>query len=434
MQHKSSNDQPSSIPGPDDITYIQLDNGITVLIRSNFNSPSVSVSGYLATGALSDPDQKLGLADFTASALMRGTTNRDFLNIYDALEAVGASLGYNGATHTTGFGGKSLAEDLTLLLEILAETLLTPTFPGQQVMRLRAQLLTNLAIRTQDTREMASLAFDQIVYQGHPYSRPEDGYPETVQNISREDLAAFHETHYGPRGMVIAIVGAVEPQAAINHVEHYLGQWQNLNQIGPPELPTVSHLEKEIIQKVEIPGKSQADIVLGVAGPARKSPDYLAAMLGNSILGQFGMMGRIGDVVRERAGLAYYAYSSLSGGLGPGPWSVLAGVNPENIPRAVDLIRDEIKRFRTDPVSTEELEDSKSNFIGRLPLSLESNSGVAGALLNLERYGLGLDYYQRFSSLVKAVTIEDVLRTAAVYFKPNSLAIGIAGSGIEVDS
>jgi len=173
---------------------------------------------------------------------------------------------------------------------------------------------------------------------------------------------------------------------------------------------------------------------MGVAGPHRKSPDYLAAMLGNSILGQFGMMGRIGDVVREKAGLAYYAYSSVSGGLGPGPWSVMAGVNPENITQAVDLCREEIHRFSTEPVSQEELNDSKSNFIGRLPLSLESNSGVAGALINIARYDLGLDYYQRFSDLVNAVTIEDILRTAEKYFFKTPLAIGIAGTGVNTVS
>ena len=434
MKPRSNKEHFSSIPGPDDITFKELGNGIKIVTRTNFNSPSVSLSGYLATGALFDPDDQLGLADFTASALLRGTTNRDFMTIYGALESVGASLGFNSGTHTTGFGGKSLAEDLPLLLETLSETLQYPTFPGQQVLRLRAQLLTSLAVRAQDTREMASLAFDQMVFKDHPYSRPEDGYPETIQNIAREDLISFHKNHYGPRGMVIAIVGAVDPQRAVDQVEKHLGKWQNPEQKELPDLPPLTSIQEETIQRVEIPGKSQADIVMGVPGPARKSSDYLAAMLGNNILGQFGMMGRIGDVVREKAGLAYYAYSSVSGGLGPGPWSVMAGVNPENVLQAVDLIREEIHRFSAEPVSKDELNDSKSNYIGRLPLSLESNSGVAGALLNIARYDLGLDYYQRFSDLVNAVTIEDILRTAEKYFVKTPLAIGIAGTGVNTDS
>ena len=116
------------------------------------------------------------------------------------------------------------------------------------------------------------------------------------------------------------------------------------------------------------------------------------------------MMGRIGDVVREQAGLAYYAYSSLSGGMGPGPWSVSAGVAPENVEQAIELIKSEIKRFVSEPVSAEELSDSQANFVGRVPLALESNAGVAGALLNLERYKLGMDYYRNYAEQINAIT------------------------------
>ena len=417
----------SALPGADDITREQLENGIVVLTRPNFNSPSVMVSGYLAAGGIFDPAEKLGLADFTASALMRGTHKRDFQSIYDALESAGASLGFSGATHTASFNGKALAEDLPLLLELLTEALLEPVFPGQQVARLKAQLLTGLAMRAQDTHEMASLTFDQIVYANHPYGRPEDGFPETVEKIHREDLIEFHKKHYGPQGMVISIVGAVKPVDAVQWVRAALGNWKNPDQPQPPELPALAPLVDSVTQKFSIPGKSQSDVVVGAAGPARSAPDFIAASLGNSVLGQFGMMGRIGDVVREQAGLAYYAYSGLSGGLGPGPWSVAAGVDPENVDEAVDLICAEIERFVTQPVSAEELSDSQANFVGRLPLALESNGGVAGALLNLERYDLGLDYYRDYAEQINAVTVEDVLAAAQHYLDPNKLAIAVAG-------
>ena len=385
------------------------------------------INGYLPAGGLFDPDDKLGLADFTASALMRGTAQHTFQEMYDLLESVGASLGVGGGTHTTSFSGKALAEDLDLLLELLAECLRQPVFPADQVERLRAQLLTGLAIRAQDTGEMASLAFDQMVYAGHPYSRPEDGYPETIQAITQADLVEFHRRHYGPRGLVIAVVGGVEPAQAVEKVARALGDWQNPVQPEPPALPALSPLEHTVTRKVTIPGKYQTDLVLGVAGPPRRSPDYMAASLGNSVLGQFGMMGRIGDVVREQAGLAYYAYSSLSGGLGPGPWAISAGVDPANVTQAIDLICQEIARFVREPVTAEELADSQANFIGRLPLSLESNGGVAGALINLERYDLGLDYYRRYPDMVRAVTPELVLEAARRYLDPDRLGIAIAG-------
>jgi zinc protease len=148
------------------------------------------------------------------------------------------------------------------------------------------------------------------------------------------------------------------------------------------------------------------------------------------VLGQFGMMGRIGDIVREQSGLAYHASASLNAGIDVGTWEVSAGVNPANLEKAIDLILKELKRFISAPVTKLELQDSKSSYIGRLPLSLESNAGVAGALLNMERFQLGLDYFQKYVSRVEAVTAEQVLITAQKYLNLETLAIvssGIAG-------
>jgi zinc protease len=416
-----------ALPGPQDIHRTVLNNGITVLARANFNSPSVFIHGYLATGSLFDPDEKLGLADFTASALLRGIAQHDFQQIYELLESSGASLGFAGGTHTSSFSGKALSEDLDLLLELLGEALRFPTFPPEHVDRLRAMLLTGLAVRAQDTGEMASLTFDQIVYAGHPYSRPEVGYPETIAAIHRQDLISFHKQTYGPNNMVIAVVGAVDPRQAVDRVSAALGDWENPSQPDLPLLPEVNYLNKPVTQKVALSGKSQADLVMGVPGPARRSPDFLSAAIANNILGQFGLFGRIGEAVRVKAGLAYYAYSSLSGGLGPGPWTAAAGVDPTHVDRVIALIIDEVTRMINEPVSLEELEDTQANFIGRLPLSLESNGGVAGALINLERHQLGLDYYQQYPVLVRAVNVQDVLSVAQNYLLPERFGIAVAG-------
>ncbi len=421
----------NTFPGSDDITRVELENGIVILSRANFNSPSVVVSGYMPAGGLFDPDEKLGLADFTVSALMRGTIARSFQEIFDALESAGASLSFSGATHTIGFSAKSLAEDLDLLLELLSEALQGPAFPDDQVERLRTQLMTSLALRSQDTGEMASMAFDQLVYDGHPYSRPEDGYPETIQRITIEDISEFHGKHYGPNGMVIAVVGAVDPQTAIEKVNGRFGEWENHEQPAPPALPPYRPLTKIDRKSITIPGKFQSDVILGTVGPRRKSDDFLPAALGNSVLGQFGMMGRLGEVVREKAGLAYHVSSSMSGGLGPGPWYISAGVAPENVDKAIDLIRGEITRFVSEPISAQELSDSQSNFIGRLPLSLESNAGVAAALTNLERYQLSLDYYRDYPGLIRGITAENVLKTAQNYLDPDRLAIATAGPELD---
>jgi zinc protease len=419
--------QRSALPGPDNIYREVLPNGITIVTRSNFNSPSVVVTGFFDAGAIFDSDEKLGLADYVTSALMRGTKKRSFDQIYHDLESVGASLGFSSGVHKSGFNGRSLAEDLPLLLGLLSEVLTQPAFPKAEIEKLRAQILTGLAIRAEDTADMASMLFDAILFKDHPYSRPEDGFPETIKRIMRDDLVNFHREHYGPCGMVIAIVGAVKPEEAVSQVERALGGWQVKGQKEVPELPALKRLKKTVSKHHRIRGKSQSDIIIGTNGPTRRDPEFMSALLGNNVLGQFGMMGRIGEVVREKSGLAYYAYSSLSAGIGPGSWEVSAGVNPQNVKKVSDLILEELKRFVQDGVTKEELADSKANFIGRLPLSLESNGGVANALLNIERHNLGLDYYLRYADLVNDVTCEDVLTSARKFIDIEKLAVAVAG-------
>jgi len=421
----------TSLPGPDDIIRNELENGITLLVRPNFNTLSVSITGYLMAGSLYEPQEKMGLADFVSSCLMRGTAKRSFQDIYHKLESIGASLSFSGGTHTAGFAGKSLGDDFQTLIRTIAAALREPTFPEDHVERVRSQLLTALDMRVQNTSEMASITFDEIIYPDHPYQYPEDGYPDTISLIKRQDLIGFHNQHYGPQAMVIAVTGAVKPDVVIQAIGEQLGDWTNKNQPPVATVPPAPQLDETVRRHFTIPDKSQADIVLGAAGPSRRSQDFYPAKVGNSVLGQFGMMGRIGEAVRNKAGLAYYAYSSVSSSIGPGPWSVSAGVDPGNTEEAIQLILDELDRLISQPISQEEFSDSQSRYIGKLPLALESNAGVAGALLNIERYELGLDYFHNYEEMIREITPQDALQVARKYLDPQRVGIATAGPSYE---
>ncbi len=417
----------SAMPGADDTTRVELPNGIVVLTRENFSSPSVVIDGGLQVGALDEPRDKAGLARFTAACLMRGTERRAFGEIYEQIESIGARFSVGGGTHTTGFGGKALAEDLDFLLGVAADALRRPIFPAEHVEKLRGEFLTDLSIRAHDTGAMASLTFDELLYEGHPYALSEEGYPETVSAITRDDIANFHRTYYGPKGMILVIVGAVKAEEAVVLAQKHFGDWTTQRPERPP-LPPVSPLPEIRQKRVHINGKSQSDVFLGCVGPKRSEPDYLDARLANNIFGVFGVMGRLGDSVRERQGLAYYAGSRLTGGLGPGPWEVIAGVNPKNVELAINLIVKEMERLTKKKVTAEELADNQSLFIGQLPLQLETNEGVAGMLDSIEMYGLGLDYLRRYPSLISAITADSVRAAAAKYLDPERYALAVAGS------
>ncbi len=418
----------SSIPGPENITRVELPNGIVVLVYENFAAQSVVIAGSLEAGSIYEDPTKSGTASMTAAALMRGTKNRDFDAIHNSLEDIGADLDVGAGTHTTGFSGKALAEDLPLLIDILSDVLRYPVFPAPQVERLRGEILTGLQYRQQDTRHRAGRAFRENLYpESHPYHYSARGTLETIPGITLEDMNTFHRTQFGPKGMLITVVGAVKAADAVEIVRAKFGDWQNPSQPAKATLPDIRAVEETRQIAVNIPGKSQSDIVMGVLGPSRFEPDYRAATLVNSVLGQFGMMGRIGDEVREKRGLAYYAYSSVEGGLGPGAWSVSAGVNPANVQQAIESIVGEIKRIITEEVTDEDISENKSYFTGHLPLQLESNEGIAGSILSMESYGLGLDNLQRFANEINALTKADLLKAVQRYWNPEAYVVAVAG-------
>lgn len=421
----------ATLPGSDDITRQEFANGSVMLTRPNDSSPAVAIRGYLPPGSAAEAPEKYGLANFMTSMLMAGTSRHAFRELHDEIESMGASLSIGAGGLATSFAGQCLREDLSHFLKIIREVFSEPSFPAKQFQRIKTQLLTVLAIQAQDTAAMADQAFDRAIYREHPYAIPDLGFPQTLQLITREDLAAFHQRYLGPAGLVVAISGGIQPQEALDAFNETLGAWKNINQQPQPELPPVEPLRGITREHITLAEKSQTDLVMGTFAPKTTGPDYLPAQLGNEILGQFGMMGRIGESVREKAGLAYYAQSELGVGLGPTTWQIVAGVNPKNLEKAIELIRGELSRFTSELVTEEELADVRSAVVGRLPLSLESNAGVASALLNLERYQYSLDYIRELPARLTAVTREDILRAAQTYWQLENMVIASAGVALD---
>jgi zinc protease len=418
----------TSIPTSQNITRTVLDNGIIVMAYENPHVKSVNIMGSIHAGSIYEAHEKNGLASFVAGSLMMGTTTRDFDTLHGELEDIGADISFRSHVHKIGLSGKALAEDLPVLLDITADALRNPIFPQDQIDRLRGERLTWLQYSSFNTRYRASKALREALYPDtHPYHYGTYGTEQTIPNLSVDDLKAYHAQFYGPRQMIITVVGAVKPDTAINMVADKFGNWANPNQPDTIQAPDVSNTNAEKRAFVFVPGKSQSDINMGTIGPSRYAEDYMAAQLANSILGEFGMMGRIGKSVREEKGLAYYAYSRVGGGHGPDSWSVTAGVNPDNVELAIDSSIEEITRLISEAVSDEDLADNQSYFAGRLPLRLESNEGLASHIHGMESYDLGLDYLASYKDTIYSITKDDLLQAAQRYLKPQEMVIAIAG-------
>ena len=301
----------SALPGPDDITRVVLANGLTVLVRENHAAPVAVLQGSVPAGALHETPEQAGLASFVAGLLSRGSAHYDFAAFNECVEAVGGNLTFSADTHSTDFGITCLSEDFALLVDVLADALRHPTFPAEYVEKLRRQRLVYLQERDQDTGSVANLRFYETLFgRQHPYGRATSGYIETINALQRADVVAFHAQRYTPSGAVIVVAGDVDTAAVIDLLERQLGDWQaNATDRAVPPLPLDRPAQRIFVAMTD---KVQSDIVVGAPAVARHDPDYYAVRVANCVLGQFGLMGRLGAKVREEQGLAYYAYSSVS--------------------------------------------------------------------------------------------------------------------------
>ena len=416
-----------SIPDSNTILRERFANGSTLLAYPNPTSPAVYFTGYMQPGAIAVPEDQIGLPSFTTDMLITGTKRLNFQQLHDKIESVGASLSMGTGHLSTTFFGQCLREDLETIWSLLVEVIQEPAFAEKQFKRVRNQILTGIAIQNQDTAEMASQAFNQALYGTHPYAYPDIGCAQTVANLQKDQLEAFHQTHYGPKGLVLAVSGGIEPEMAQEIFSRTIASWQMENQGSPTLLPPFNPPTSSIRTHVPLEGKNQSDLIIGVPAPKTISRDYQVCSIGNAIFGKYGMMGRIGRVVREKAGLAYEVSSHLGAGIGPTAWTISAGVNPDNLEKAITLLKKELERFREEPVTQQELLDVKTQSLGRLPLSLETNSGIASVLVSLERYGYSLDHLRELPGIIENVTAEEILAAAQRYWDMDKLVITSAG-------
>jgi len=421
--------RPPAVLGPDTIRREELDNGVTVLATECPSSASVTVAANIDAGGVHEGDPQAGLATLTAQMARRGTRTRTFVELNSELDALGASIELAASSEGASVYARSLAEDMDVLLGLLGEILRAATIPADEWERIRGQILTHLAVLDEDTGYRSGEACMALLYPpGHPYARPTLGTPETVSALTRDDVLSFYRRCYVPQRVAIAVVGAVDPERAVDRVSGALGSWR-ATEIGPTrDIPAARTPSEPLVARVALPSKSQVDMDLATVGMPRRSPDYYPGMMANMVLGRQGMMGRLGSRVRDEQGLAYYVSSHLPSGIGPQPWTVSAGVHPDNVERALSAILQEIDRLRDDGITDEEMDDCRSYLTGVLPLALETNQGIANYLLGLEEHGLGLDFITRYPDILASVSRDDVRRVAREYLSTEGYALAMAGT------
>lgn len=419
----------TSAPKP---TRVVLENGVTLIVQENHATPSVSVAGaLLSAGGIFDPADKPGLAGFTASQLSRGTKTRSLLDIARTLEDVGASASVSGGTEYASLGGRSLTRDFGTVLDVLSDQLRNPAFPAEELEKARRQALAGIEQSRDDTGTLARIAFRNALYPvGHPYHEPTlDERAASLKSLTREDLAAFHASHYGPEKLVLTVVGDVTPAQATEMVRKYFGDWARQGKLPEISIPDTSIATgAAATQVVSVPDKAQADVIYGYAGRLKRTdPDFYRVTVLNTILGG-GLGSRLGVSVRDRLGLVYGIGANNSATLGAGPFAVQFGSNPQNVDKALAEAQRQLQEAREKGLKPDEVQRAIDYITGTYAVTLSTNAAVAGQLLVGEVYGLGLDYIQKRNGYYKAVTPVQVNEAARKYLQPGRGTIVIAGS------
>jgi zinc protease len=407
---------------------VALMNGLVLLHNRAAANPSVVVRALVRAGASRETPGQHGIAGLTGRMLRQGTQNISKAALAEELDGLGAGLSVDVGYALVSVGIKCLSGDFRRAMEILAELLRRPTFPAEELERLRGQVLTELKELEDNTRVVSERTWRELAYPAtHPYHRLTVGQAETVGSASREDLSAFHSAWYGPNQTTLIIVGDVTVGEASAEAERTLGFWPAARTERVESTLPTSDVPGKQLREVAMVGKTQADLTIGLPTLDRSSSDYYALSFANHILGRMYFMGRFGEKVRDEQGFAYYAYSDLHGGYGRGAWAVRAGVNPRNLDKALDSIRAELARFLADGPTEAEQADGVSSLLGSLPRQLETNEGAAAVMGEIELYDLGLDYLERFPDIVRALTREQVTEVVRRWLQPEAMVTGIAG-------
>ena len=408
-----------------------LANGMVLLHAEKSSLPIVQIRLGIRAGQIMESADKAGLSSLTASLLKEGTKSRSSSQISDAIEFVGGSLSASGGGENAGISLSVLKKDLDLGFSLLADILLNPSFPEQELDRKKTLVKAAIKRQIEDPGTVARHAFDRHLYGEHPFSWPAEGLEKTIDNISRQDVAEFHRKYYVPNNAWMAAVGDITEDEIKSLIDRHLGGWGH-SEVALPVPPPPAEPAKTRV--VLIPKDiTQANIILGHLGLKRTDPDYYAVLTMNYILGGGGFASRLMDNIRDDKGLAYSVYSTFIPGSATGSFRASLETKNESANTAISELLHEMERIRREPVSRQELDDAKAYITGSFPLRMDSTSKLAGLLVSVEFFGLGMDYVDDYLEAVRAVTVDDVLRVARKYLHPDRYIMVVVANQDEAD-
>lgn len=408
-----------------------LPNGLTLLVMPNRGTGSVAINGALPAGDCFANPQLSIVPTIAASMLTRGSQNYSKEALAKVLEEMGIRFGFGSDRFKVAFGTLVTSDDFAKFMPVLSDLLRKPLFLEEELSLVVKEIRAGLTRSISDTGRRANNALMQALYpENHPFY--ERSFEERLQELDALDpaiLNSYHQSHYGPAGSIITVVGDIEPAEAFKLLKEQFSDWQAQarKEIVVPEV-ALPKAPKRL--EINLDDKASVDILIGHPSTlSRKNKDFFAAQLANAALGKDTISARLGKVLRVKHGLTYGVYSYFDdSSFGAAPWTISLSVNPSNLSKSLKLVHEVVETYMKKGITTQELEDEAGRAVGSFLVSLRSSDGIASALTRFEYIGLGVKEMDSVAHDFMAVTRKDVEHAMKKYLHPELATTVIAGT------
>lgn len=397
-----------------------LKNGLKVLVVQDHSLPYLSLSMMLKTGIVTEPKGKDGVAAMTAGLLDRGTLRKSSTRLAEALNDLATEFDANVSSDSSSFRVSSLAKDQAELLKLFAEIVLEPGFESSEIERLRKEYISGIAKLADNPSGFADRAFEQLLFVGSAYSKPDSGYLKTLRAITRSDIIKYYSENYRPNNAQLLVVGQIAPDLEAK-LEALFGKWQP-KEIREPAFVSPLAIQGHDLTIVNKSDMVQSQIRMGHFSIPRNHPDFLKVRIANAILGS-GFTSRLMSRIRDELGLTYSVSSQFSAQKNLGSLEIKTFTRNEKLGESLAEILKVYSKFHEEGVSAQEVDDAKNFLIGQFPQAIETAESWANNLALLRLYGIPDTYLTEFIPTVKAITVAEVNETIKKYFSPSTLRI-----------
>ena len=410
---------------------VKLKNGMTVLLMEQHEVPVVSFNLIVNAGSVADPAGKEGVASLTAELLRKGTRARTADQISSELDFIGGLLNVSATYDYTVATAEFVKKDLSKGLELLADVLLNPQFPQDEVTKLVKQRVDGTKASKDQAQAVIGNYYSAYLYGAHSYGRPSGGDEKSLASINRDDVLKFYQTYFSPSNTILAVAGdfsSVEMERALTEK---FGGWP-AKPAPPIRVADVTPSSGKKLLLVDKPDSTQTFFVIGNAGISRTNPDRFYVRVINTLFGgRFTSM--LNTELRIKTGLSYGARSSFSERRVPGPFMISTFTRNESTEKAIDLTLEVVKRLHEKGVTEEELKSAKTYIKGQFPPTIETTDQLAAAIAQLELYDLDESEISGLYAKIDAMTMADAQRVIKQYFPLDNLVFVLIGKAEEIN-